>query len=78
MNGLIRFKYNKQQTEWDDIQLYQKVKQIVTLLAFYSWIIFKERIEITEIFRTQEENDIIYKEKGHYSVHTLHPYPPQN
>lgn len=71
MKNIITFKTDKQQNEWHNKNLDNRLKFLVEALALISWGFFEKRLVITEIFRTQEENDKIYREPGHISVHQL-------
>ena len=69
---LIDFKTDKQRTEWSSGKLSQNIINIVLILAFVSYLIFQKKIMITEIFRTQEENNKIYGDTKHISTHTYY------
>lgn len=66
MKQILDFKTDKIQVEWEDERLKDKIKHIAILLAFYSWHFFKKRLTITCIFRTQHEQDNIYKHNEKY------------
>jgi len=72
MTGIIDFKTDQERAEYNDSQLDQKLKNIVTLLAYYSWEFFNKKVFITEVYRTQHENNLIYKDTKHVSLHTYH------
>jgi hypothetical protein len=70
LHNLIIFKTEKQRKEWEDERLDQKLKFIVEAAALISWSCFGKHLTITEIFRTQEENNEIYGDTKHKSLHT--------
>ena len=76
LDKLISFKADRQQKEWESRQVKDKLKLIVYIMAMVSFFLFKKKITITDIFRTQEENDKIYGwklgcgRKRKYSVHS--------
>ncbi len=77
MLDIIEFKSDRVLQEWDSPYLSQKLKNIILILATYSWYIFEKKIIITSIFRTQEEQDKYYSTNENYkkkpwkSVHQL-------
>lgn len=77
VDDFIQFKTNRQNEEWDSGKLSEKLQSIVRLLAIVAYFLFKKKITITDIYRTQEENDKIYnwskdsRRKRKYSVHTF-------
>jgi hypothetical protein len=66
MTNIIEFKTDRVRSEWDNEQLNDKLKNIIILLAFYSWNFFQKKLTITEIFRTQDEQDRYYRDNEKY------------
>lgn len=75
IDGLIEFKTDRQQREWESGNLSKKLTWIVRVIAVASYYIFGKKIVVTDIFRTQLEYDIITKwkpgKKKKLSVHTF-------
>ncbi len=61
MKNILDFKEKKQADEWNSSKVDDKVRNICILLAFYAWNFFDKRLTITDIMRTREEQDRIYK-----------------
>lgn len=74
LHNLIIFKTDRQRREWESEKLDQKLKFIVEALALVSWGCFNKHLMITDIYRSQNENEIIYgwngKGKQPVSTHT--------
>ncbi len=66
MHGLVDFKTNRQMNEFQDDKLNEKVKNIAVLLAFYSWNFFNKRLIITDILRTHQEQNHVYRDSAKY------------
>lgn len=71
IRNIIDCKTNRQYEEWQDNRLNSKLKWLIESLACISWGWFEKRIIITDIYRTQIENNKIYGDNFHYSVHTF-------
>ncbi len=75
MKGIIEFKTLKQRNEWLDRRLSIKLQGIVFAMANISYYIFDKPLVITEIYRTQKQqdkyykNNPVYREKPWPSVH---------
>ena len=75
--AVIEFKTEKQKKEWNDPILKEKLKNITKVIAMVIYILFKKNIIVTEILRTQVENDFIYKwkkESGKKRPSSVHTY----
>ena len=59
---MITFKDDRQKAEWADIS--GKLKQLIEMLALYMWLKYGRQIMITELKRTQDEQDDIYGKKA--------------
>ena len=57
---MIQFKSERQQREWNDGQLGPKLIDIMNMVNLYSELVFNKSIVITDIYRTQKEQDDIY------------------
>ena len=66
LQEIISYKTNRIMNEFHSDKLKPKLKSIVILLAYYSWSFFGKRIVLTDIFRTQKEQDKIYKNNKAY------------
>lgn len=66
MQDIIEYKTNRILEEWKNPELKDKLKNIVVLLAFYSWHFFQKKLVVTGIYRTQEEQDRYYADNEKY------------
>ena len=77
LDGLLEFKTDRQREEWESGQLSKKLKWIVRVIAVASYYVFNKKVVITDIFRTQQENEKIYgwapgsRKKRPVSVHSF-------
>ena len=73
---MIKFKTERIEQEWRSGNLNEKIYDIINVLEMVTQHVFNKPIVVTDIYRTQEENDRIYgwvkggKKKRKYSVHT--------
>jgi hypothetical protein len=73
---LLEFKTDKQRKEYYSNNVSLRLKNRVRILAFVTFVLFRKKTVVTEVFRTQHENDKIYgwkegsKKKRKISVHS--------
>jgi hypothetical protein len=65
----VKFKTQRQRREWR--RLDKRLKGLVRGLDLISQAFFKKELTVTEVFRTQKENNKIYGDEKHISVHTF-------
>lgn len=72
----FEFKTRRQKREWYSGKLHVRAVVVAWLFAIVSKLIFGKKLFVTDIYRTQEENDKIYGwylgcgRKRKYSVHS--------
>lgn len=62
----MRFKTYRQSDEWESKNLNERLRNIILCLDYFSVAKFGKEIVITDIYRTQEEQDEIYKKHPNY------------
>ena len=63
---MIQYKTDRQKREWESNDLSWRLRYLVEAVARYSFVEFKKEIVITDLIRTQEEQDEIYKNNVRY------------
>lgn len=63
---MITFKTDRQKAEYNDIS--GKLRQLIEMLSLYMWLKYGRQIMITELKRTQEEQDDIYSKHSDKAV----------
>ena len=59
---MIQFKTDRQRTEWNDIS--GRLKQMIEMLSIFRYLRYNKEMVITELMRTQEEQDELYGKKA--------------
>ena len=69
----LEFKTEKQRTEFQSGNLDEKVLHLINLVQVFISIEYPDyrHITLTEVFRTQEENNELYGDEKHFSTHTF-------
>lgn len=57
---MVTFKTQRQEAEWKDAKVSARLKKLVEMVADFVELIYKRDIMITELLRTQAEQDRIY------------------
>jgi hypothetical protein len=58
--GLIDFKTDRIRSEWDERKIDDRLRKIISVLAYYSYELLGKKLFITQLIRTQPEQDAIY------------------
>ena len=66
MKDIVEYKTDQEREEFHSEKLNKRLRDIVLLLAYYSWTQFGKRILITEVYRSPEENAKLYNNLGAY------------
>lgn len=64
----MKFKDVRQQVEWETGKLPRKITNIIKFIDHYCQAKYNYEITLTEVLRTQEEQDSIYKDDPNYKV----------
>jgi hypothetical protein len=62
----IDFKTDREEVEFRDEKLHQKLRNIVLMIAHYSYSFFDKTLTVTGVYRMQIEQDRIYKDNPKY------------
>jgi len=70
----LRFKTTAIAKQFVDPKLSDRLLSLIYIIQAYCWLQWKKNITITELFRTQAEQDYIYRKVKGYNKKSVHQF----